>query len=109
MKEESIFLEFIGDSPTTRLLQFLIEGREFEYTLTDMTNAGVSWTTLHRIFPKFIENKIVIKTKTIGRIKLYKLNTEDVLVSKLVDLFDSLIMQELGRLAKEEEIKVKAI
>lgn len=108
MKEESIFLDFIGDSPTTRLLQFLIEGRAFDYTLTDMTNAGVSWTTLHRILPKFVKNKIVVKTKTIGRIKLYKLNTENLFVKKLVDLFDTLIMQELEKVAEEEGIKLKA-
>ena len=43
MANESIFLEHIGDSPRMRVLQYLIEGRDFDYTLTDMLNAGVSW------------------------------------------------------------------
>ena len=55
MKEESIFLDYVGDNPRMRILQYLIEGREFDYTLTDMLNAGVSWGTLNNLIPKFLE------------------------------------------------------
>ena len=109
MKEESIFLEFVGDSPTTRLIQFLVEGREMDYTMTDMTNAGISWTTLHRIFPKMIESGIVKQTRTVGRAKLFRLNKENLAVQKLVALFDSLIFQEIERVAKENLVEVKSL
>lgn len=62
MTEKTLFREFIGDYPTTRLLEFLIEGRFFDYILTDIAEkAGVSWRTLHRIWPNFVKNKIQIK------------------------------------------------
>jgi len=93
MKQESLFLDFIGDSPTTRLLEYLIIGKDFDYTLTDMMNAGLSWSTLNRIFPSFIKNKIVVQTRAIGRIKLYRLNQQNLLVRKLVDLFNSIIIR----------------
>lgn len=105
MKEESIFLDFVGDSPTTRLLEYLIIGRDFDYTLTDLTNARVSWTTLNRIFPKFLESRIVVQTRKIGRIKLYKLNVQNPSVRKLIDLFDSLIRRSLR---EEARVKVAA-
>lgn len=108
MEEESIFREFIGDSPTIRLLEFLIEGREMDYTLTDMTSAGVSWTTLHRIFPKMLSSGIVKQTRTIGRAKLFRLNIENPSVRILVKLFDSLIMQELEKATTKESVKIKA-
>jgi hypothetical protein len=92
-KEESLFLDFIGDSPTTRLIEYLIIGKDFDYTLTDLMNAGLSWSTLNRIFPSFIKNKIVIQTRAIGKIKLYKLNQQNPLVKKLVELFDSIIFK----------------
>lgn len=104
-EEPSIFRDFVGDSPTTRLLEYLIEGRNFDYTLTDLMNAGVSWTTLNRIFPRFLENKIAIQTRKIGRIKLYKLNRENPFVKKLVELFDALVFAELR---KREKIIVHA-
>ena len=97
MAEENAFLEFVGDTPTTRLIDFFITGREFDYTLTDLTNkAGVSWTTLHRIFPSFIRNKIVVEVRQIGRAKLYKLNTENPLVNKFIDLYNSILFAELN-------------
>ncbi|MAG47446.1 hypothetical protein CL617_02475, partial [archaeon] len=74
MKEESIFLDYVGDSPRMRVLQYLIEGRDFDYTLTDMLNSGVSWGTLNQLMPKFFELEIVIKTRKIGRATLYKIN-----------------------------------
>lgn len=97
MKEEkSLFLEFVGDSPTTRLFQYLIEGRDFDYTLTDLMNAGLSWSTLNRVFPKFLKNKIVMQTRAIGRIKLYKINLQNPYVKKFVDIYDSMIFNRLN-------------
>lgn len=104
--EPSIFRDLIGDSPTTRLLEYLIEGRDFDYTLTDLMNAGVSWTTLNRIFPRFLANKIAIQTRKIGRIKLYKLNRQNPFAKKLVELYDALIFAELKK--REKEIAVPA-
>ncbi len=103
------FLEFLGDNPHTRLLEFLITGREFDFTLTDLAeNAGISWTTLHRIFPVFEKREIVIKTREIGRAKLYKLNQKNNEVKKLILLYDSILKSQLERLEEKQTIKVKA-
>lgn len=96
MPETTVFRDFIGDYPGTRLLEFLIEGRFFDYTLTDISEkSGVSWRTLNRIWPKFVKNKTVIITREIGKIKLYKLNMENPAVIKLVELFDNLLKQSI--------------
>ena len=96
MTETTVFRDFVGDYPGTRLLEFLIEGRFFDYTLTDISEKSVvSWRTLNRIWPKFVKNKIVIITRKIGKIKLYKLNMENPAVIKLVELFDSLLEQSI--------------
>ncbi|MBI2597586.1 MAG: hypothetical protein HYW50_00130 [Candidatus Diapherotrites archaeon] len=103
------FLDFLGDNPNTRLLEFLITGREFDYTLTDMAkNAGISWSTLHRVFPKLQKQKIVIKTRSIGRAKLFKINLENQEVKKLVQLFDSLLVKQLEKYSEMQVIKAKA-
>ena len=110
MTEKTIFREFVGDSPTTRLLEFLIEGRFFDYTLTDLAEkAKVSWRTLNRVWPTFVKNRIVIVTRTIGRIKLYKLNMENSAVIKLVELFDNLLEQSSNQIKnKEMENKISS-
>jgi len=104
MKEESIFLEHVGDSPRMRVLQYLIEGREFDYTLTDMLNSGVSWGTLNALIPKLLELNIIIKTRKIGRATLYKINKDNVLAKQLIELYDKLIMKSLD----SRKIKIAA-
>ena len=107
MKEESIFLEHVGDNPRMRILQYLIEGRDFDYTLTDMLNAGVSWGTLNMLVPKFAELGIIVKTRKIGRATLYKLNQNNVAVKQLIGLYDKLILENLDSLEENKKKKVE--
>lgn len=105
MNEKNYFLDFLGNNPTIKILEYLISGRELDYSLTDIAeNSNVSWTTLHRIFPNMEKQGIVIKTREIGRAKLYKLNQENEEVKMLIGLHDSLIKKQL----EKAEIKAKA-
>lgn len=108
MGEESIFLEYVGDNPRMRIVQYLIEGRDFDYTLTDMLNAGVSWGTLNTLIPKLLKLGIVIKVRKIGRATLYKINQENVLIKQLMKLYDNLILDQLTRMMIQPE-KDKAV
>ena len=102
MENKSAFLEFVGDTPFTRLLNFLLIGREFDYTLTDMANkAGISWTTLNRIFPHMLARGIVVEVRQIGRARLYKLNTANPVVKKMVELHNSVLLEQSKRAEKE--------
>jgi len=104
MTEKSLFLEHVGDNPRMRILQYLIEGKGFDYTLTDLLNAGVSWGTLNTLVPKLLELGIVVKTRKIGRATLYKINQENIVVKKLIELYDNLILKQLNRIEKETVI-----
>ena len=104
MKEYSLFLEHFGDSPRMRVLQYLIEGRDFDYTLTDMLNASVSWGTLNDLIPKFLKLGIITKTRKIGRATLYKINKQNVAVIGLIEAYNKIIFQQLDKMEKEMEI-----
>ena len=103
------FLDFLGDNPNARILEFLITGREFDYSLTDIAkNSGVGWGTLHRIFPRFEKQQIVVKTREIGRAKLFKLNEKNVEVKMLVSLYDSLLLKQLEKFKEKHAQTIKA-
>lgn len=108
MTEKSIFLDIVGDSPVMRVLQFFIEGRRFDYTLSDLAkNAGVSWGTLHTIFPKFIQHGFVKHVRTIGRAKLYKINSENAIAKHFIQLYDLIADLNLEKKAQKQLIKIK--
>tara|TARA_Y100000310_G_scaffold266681_1_gene278300 strand:- start:1759 stop:2076 length:318 start_codon:yes stop_codon:yes gene_type:complete len=100
MTQESIFLEQVGHSPRMKILQYLIEGRDLDYTLTDMLNANVSWGTLNTLVPKLLQLGIIVKTRKIGRATLYKVNQENETASQLILLYDKLIMANLEKMSE---------
>jgi len=108
MKEITIFREALGDSPVIRVLDFLIEGRGLDYSLTDIAeNANIGWMTLHRIWNNLLRLNIVVPTREIGRAKLFKLNEENPAVEKLIKLYDTLLHLETEKyFTKKVEVVV---
>ncbi len=95
MDEATIFRRALGDSPVIRVLDFLIEGRGLDYSLSDIAeNANIGWTTLHRIWDNLLKLKIVKPTREIGRAKLFKLNEASPAVKELIKVYDALLYQE---------------
>jgi len=98
MEQTTIFREALGDSPVVRVLDFLIEGRGLDYSLSDIAeNSNIGWTTLHRIWNKLEKFEIVVFTREIGRAKLFKLNEKNPAVKRLIQLYDTLLYQETER------------
>jgi len=110
MKETTIFREALGDTPVIRVLEFLIEGRELDYSLTDIAeNSNIGWTTLHRIWDNLVKLEIVKPTRQIGRAKLFKLNEENLAVKQLIKTFDTLLFQETEKnLSEKLKVAVKS-
>ncbi|MAG08372.1 hypothetical protein CMO89_02785 [Candidatus Woesearchaeota archaeon] len=95
MKEETLFIKFLGDSPKIRVLDMLITGRELEYCISDIAEqAVIGRTTFYRMLDQMLEEKIIVPTRRFGRIQLYKLNLENTRVQELVKLYDKLIFEE---------------
>ena len=97
MQIESIFLGHVGDSPRMRVLQHFIEGRDFDYTLTDLLAAGVSWGTLHSLIPQLLAVGMIVETRKVGRAILYRINRNHVAVQSLLQLYDRLLLEQLDR------------
>ena len=110
MVKNTIFREALGNSPIIRVLDFLIEGRGLDYSLSDIAeNANIGWTTLHRIWDKLVKLQIVKQTRTIGRAKLYQLNIENPSVKELIKLYDTLLYQETEKQFEEKRELTKTI
>lgn len=84
--EKSAFRKVFGESPMIRIMDFFLAERGlYDYTLSDISkNSGVSWSTLHRIFPKLMKIGIVEQTRSIANAKLYRLNEKNPVVQELI-------------------------
>ena len=62
MKQESIFAEYFGDSPLVRIMNFLILGKDFDYSMTEIANgAGVGWTSFTRAWKSLLKKSLFSK------------------------------------------------
>lgn len=94
MHEKTSFRLVFGDSPTIKVLDFLIDNQEFDYSLTDIAkSAEIAWSTLHDFWPRLVKLNVVRRTRKIGRAELYKLNGSNPLVKKLLEI-DMLVSQQ---------------
>ena len=92
---ETLFRQALGDTPKIRVLEFLIEGRELDYSISDIAEgAEIGRTTLFRIFDDLIKSGIVVPTRQIGNAKLFKLNTKSQFAKKMIELFDEVIISK---------------
>lgn len=92
MKTEIIFIEVFGNNPVIKALDFLITFQIFDYPLTEIAkNAGVSYSTLQTFWPRLEKNKVVVKTRRVGKSDMYKLNTNNPAIKQLIKLDWNLI------------------
>lgn len=101
--EQTIFAKAVGNTPKIKVLEFLIEGRELDYSLSDIAKgSGIGRTTLFRAWKDLEKLQFVKQTRTIGNAKLFRLNLETSFVKKLIELFDTLIKGSLKENLIEE-------
>jgi len=90
---ETLFRKALGDTPKISVLEFLIEGRELDYSISDIAEgAEIGRTTLFRIWGDLLKAKIIVFTRQIGNAQLYRLNLANPFVKKMIELFDEIII-----------------
>ena len=108
MEEQSIFVEYFGNSPYIKVLDFLIQGQEFDYSMTEVAKgAGVGWSTFTNTWTKLLNKNIIMPTREIGNAKLFKLNKQNQFVEKIIKIDKELTKFETDKLLNTSEIKSK--
>ena len=109
-EQSSVFVEYFGDYPLIRVLDFLILGRDIDYSMTEVCkNSGIGWTSFSDIWPQLTEKGIVTFTRKIGNAKLFRLNTKNPWVKELVRMDKVITRMETEKfLSKSSKKKVIA-
>lgn len=110
MVEQSIFVRKFGDYPMIRVLDFLIYSRDFDYPLTEIAeNSNVNYQTLRKVWVQLEKNKFVVHTRKIGNAELYKINEDNEIIQKLIELNKFICLGEAGKTGdKKRKVLVKA-
>lgn len=102
--KNSIFIETFGETPAVKVLDFFLTFDSFDYSKSQVSEeTGVSRITLDKIWKELLNQKIIVKTRSIGRADMYKLNKENLRVKVLQELSFKLA----SAFAEEEIVKIK--
>jgi len=108
-KNNTLFIEFFGNYPIIRVLDFLIENDIFDYSKKDIAkNARVSWNTLETFWKNIEEKGIVVYTRKVGKASMYKLDSENPIVTQLIELDNKLMKKSMEKIGSKGKIKALA-
>jgi predicted transcriptional regulator len=106
--EDSIFIKTFGNYPAIRIIDFLIESDIFDYPITEIAkNSGIHFQTFQKIWPRFVKNGFVVKTRKLGNSELYRINKSSPVMQKLIEL-DKFLCEQYASRAVKKKVLVKA-
>ncbi len=96
MENKSAFLDYFGETPKLKFLNFLIGNHFFDFNMTDIAKkSGISYNSLKSFFNEFLEKGIIIKTRRVGKSDMYKLNTNNNIAKNFLKFAWFLTKQDL--------------
>jgi len=100
-----MFKEIFGNSPQTKILDFLANHPNYDYNVSDISkHSEVSRPTVYKIIEILLKKKLIIKTRESGNSSLYQLNMENKLV-KVILKFDFELASQLAEMESKGTVK----
>ncbi len=85
--EKSLLIQFLGENPTFKIVDFLIENKGLEVTKKDIIEGTkIARATLFKVWPQIESQEIVKITRKFGKTKLYEINSKNPIVKKILEL-----------------------
>jgi len=96
--------KLFGGALIGKLLDFLADHPDFDYTVAQMHQfTGIKKNTLYRLIRELMEDRIIIRTRRIGRSCFYRLNANDPRVISLLRQAYDFYNEELASIQIEEK------
>jgi len=106
---KSIYLEIFGESPSVKVLDFFLTYEGFDYSKTEVAReVDISRVTIEKVWKDLIQLEIIVKSRTIGKAELYRLNTRNLTVKLLLDTGLKLAKLRAEKEMQEVQMKINA-
>jgi len=104
--QETLLIRLLGNGPTLRIIDFLLDNRLFDYTKNEILgNLEMGRATSFKYWKELERLGIVKVTRKIGKANLYRLNEEDGIVQKIIELDSALCKKVMEKATQEEPAK----
>lgn len=92
--DKSLLLKLLGKTAKLRILDFLIDNPLHDFSKKEIIEeTKMSKPTFYKYWPDIEEKNLVEESRKYGKTVLYKLNTENPTVKKLIELDEQIMTQ----------------
>ena len=100
-----MFKDIFGNSPQTKILDFLADHPDYDYSISEIAKKSqVSRPTVYKIKDILLKKGLIIQTREQGGSPLYKLNIDNKLV-QIILKFDFELAKKTADIESEESVK----
>ena len=105
--EPSLFARELGDGSYIRVLDYLVENRDTDASIQDITEGTcLSRNTIVKILKEMETKGVIINTREVGRAKMYQLDTESQIAVSFIE-FDSKLSRISVNQAEKSLVKAE--
>jgi len=91
---ETILISMFGKSPEVRLIDFFLDHPLNDFMQQEIAErTGMNKRTISKNLPSMLVNGVLIMTRTIGKARLFKLNSESLIVKNIRELERSISIE----------------
>lgn len=91
------FTELFGSSPRVKLLDFLADHIDYDYTISEMNEfTAISRPTLYKVVEELVQDGLIVMTRTVGDSRFYRLNLQNPRVISMLQTDFERINAKLG-------------
>lgn len=91
-----MFTELFGGAPHARVFDYLADQRHVDHTITGIARGTeVSRPTVYKVLDDFVDNEVVVQTRTVGNSRFFQLNEDDPTVRDLLAVYEPTEIEEL--------------
>lgn len=99
------FTEIFGASPRVKLLDFIADHLDFDYTISQLNEfTGISRPTLYDLIKELQDDGMVVRTRVVGDSNFYRLNTKSSKVVSMLQADFGRINQDLERMDNKQKV-----
>ncbi len=107
MESKSLLLQYMGDTPKLRIIDFFLDNKESDYSKKEIIEyTGISKTTLYNVWNEILKFEYLKTTRKYGKAQLYALNPDSTLIKKFQDL-DNELGKQIMQKAMEDPISAQ--
>ena len=108
MTDESVLIQYMGNTPKLRVIDFLIDNMPFDYSKKEIIEgSGISKTTFFKIWKDFIKFDILKPTRKYSKAQLYTINREHIFIKQLLSLEFALVNEYAEKITKPKAVLVR--